>query len=124
MDFIPLSAVPKHKKVTYANMVCDHQSLKTEKYRVQLTIGGDVLDYFGDSSSPTASLIKAKLLLNSVISDAHRGAKFMSLNVKDDFLQSVLDDPEYLRIHSKYFLEDICNKYNIHHIIAPVGYVY
>ena len=24
VDFIPLSAVPKHKKLTNANMVCDH----------------------------------------------------------------------------------------------------
>ena len=61
MNFIPFSKVPKNKKVAYANMVCDVRPTKTEKYRVRLTIGGDVLEYFGDSASPAASLIETKL---------------------------------------------------------------
>ena len=66
-----------------------------------------MLDYFGDASSPAASLLETKLLINSVISDAHRGAQFCTLDVKDFFLQSLLEEPEYLRIHQKYFLPDI-----------------
>ena len=83
-----------------------------------------MLDYFGNKSSPAASLLEAKLLLNSVISVSHIGARFMSLDIKDHFLQSILDDPEYLCIHNKYFLEDIRKKYNINAIVAPDGYVY
>ena len=105
-------------------MVCDIKQRKTEKHRVRLTIGGDVLDYFGDTSSPTASLIETKLILNSTISDSHLGARFMTLDIKAYFLQSYLEDPEYLRIHSKYFFEDIRIKYNINELIAPDGYVY
>ena len=41
INFIRKESIPKHKKITYANMVCDHRPLKTEKYRVRLTIGGD-----------------------------------------------------------------------------------
>ena len=48
----------------------------------------------------------------------------MSLNIKDRFFQSILEDPEYLRIHSKYFLADIREKYNIIPLIAPSGYIY
>ena len=48
----------------------------------------------------------------------------MSLDIKYSFLQLILDDPEYLRIHNKYFLEDIRKKYNIKAIIAPDSYVY
>ena len=101
VDFIPISQVPTNKKVAYAIMICDHRPLKTEVYRVRLTIGGDVLDFFGDASSPAASLLEAKLLINSVISNAHKGARFMSLDIKDHFLQSMLEEPEYLRIHGK-----------------------
>ena len=119
-----ITDAPKNKKVAYANMVCDHRPLKKEKDRVRLTLGGYVLDYFGDTSSPAASLLEAKLLINSVISDAHRGARFMSLDIKYHFLQSILDDPEYLRIHSKYFFTDIRLKYNIDAIIVPDRYVY
>jgi hypothetical protein len=124
LEFVPITDVSKNKKVAYANMVCDHRPLKKEKDRVRLTLGRDVLDYFGDTSSPAASLLEAKLLINSVISDAHRGARFMSLDIKDLFLQSILDDPEYLRIHSKYFFTDIRLKYNFDAIIATDGYVY
>ena len=67
-------------------MVCDHWPLKTEQNRVRLTLGGDVLDYLGDTVSPVASLIESKLLFNSVISDSHLGARFMSLDIKDFFL--------------------------------------
>ena len=105
-------------------MVCDHRPLKQEQDRVRLTLGGDVLDYLGDTASPAASLIESKLLFNSVISDSHLGARFMSLDIKDSFLQSILHDAEYLRIHSKYFLPDIRAKYNIENLIATDGYVY
>jgi hypothetical protein len=74
LDFVHLSTIPKNKKVAYANMVCNHIPLKTEKHQVRLTLGGDVLEYLGESSSPVASLIESKLIFNSVVSDSHRGA--------------------------------------------------
>ena len=64
-------------------MVCDPRPLKKGKDGVQLTLGGDVLDYFGDGSSLEASSIESKLLFNIVISDSHIGARFMSLDIKD-----------------------------------------
>ena len=89
-----------------------------------MTIGGDVLDYHNNASSPAASLLEAKLLLNSVISDTDKGARFMTADLQDFFLQSFLDDPEYIRIHGKYFLEDIIQKYDIDNSIAPDDYIY
>ena len=123
-DFIPITLVPKTKKVAYANMVCDIRPNKTETHRVRLTIGGDVLDYFGDASSPAASLIETKLLINSTISDAAQGVRFFTIDIRDYFLQSILNDPEYLHIDGKYFFSDVRAKYNIDEIIAPDGYVY
>ena len=122
--FIPRHEVPANKKVTYGNMICDFRPLKLEKYRVRLTVGGDRLDYLGNQSSPAASLLETKMLLNSVISDAKDGARFMTMDLKDHFLQSTLIDPQYMRIHSKYFFDDIKQKYNIDSIIASDGYVY
>ena len=91
---------------------------------MRLTVGGDRLVYAGDPYSSAASLIETKLLLNSVISDAKHGARFMTLDLKDHFLQSTLPDAEYIRIHSKYFFEDVRLKYNIDSLVAPDGYVY
>ena len=98
--------------------------MKKEKYRVRLTLGGDVLDYAGNASSPASSLLEAKLLLNSTISDANKGEKFMTADIKDFFLQSFLEEPEYIRIHGKYFLPDIRKQYKIDNVIDKDGYVY
>ena len=77
--------IAKGKKVAYVNMVCDLRPLRKEKYRVRLTLGGDVLNYAGNASYPAASLLEAKLLLNSTISDTHIGARFMNADIKDFF---------------------------------------
>ena len=124
IDFIHKSEVPSHKKVTYANMVCDHRPLKTEPLQVRITVGRDCLPYSSDAGSPAASLLKAKLLFNSTISDSDKGACFMAADLKDFFLAMLMEDSEYMRIHSKYFFEDICEEYDIDSKIAPDGFVY
>ena len=124
MDFIRKDTIPTHKKITYANMVCGYRPSKADPFRTRLTVGGDKLDFWGDSASPAASLLKTKLLLNSVISDAKWGARFVSIDIKDFFLQSTLSDYEYMRIHSKYFMSDIRQKYDIDNLIDANGYVY
>ena len=48
----------------------------------------------------------------------------MSLDIKDHFLQSIWDNPEYSRINGKYYFSDIREKYYIDNIVAPNGYVY
>ena len=42
-------------------------------------MGGDRLVYLDDAGAPAATMLETKLLLNSVISDAKRGARFMTV---------------------------------------------
>ena len=99
LDFIPFKEVPSGRIVTYANMVCDIRPLKTEKYRVQLTVGGDRLQYPDDTTSLAATLLETKLLLNSTIFQSAKGARFMILDIKDFFLQTEMQQPEYMKVH-------------------------
>ena len=104
LDFVCFNEVPKERKVTCANFICDYMPLKAEKFRVRITIGGDKLDYHEDTASPTVLLIKTKLLINSVISDhKYHNSKFCSIYIKDFFLTTPMDRPEYLQIHKKIF---------------------
>jgi hypothetical protein len=103
IDLIDKSEVPANKTVTYGVCVCDYRPLKSEPYRVRLTVGGDKLPYDDDFGSPAASLLETKLIINSTISDARRGARFLSADLKDHFLASLMRDPEYMKIKYKYF---------------------
>ena len=76
MEFIPKHKILSNKKETYANIVCDIQTKKDEVYRTSLIVGGDNLDYYGDTLLPAPSLIETKLLINSMIYDAKKGASF------------------------------------------------
>ena len=124
IEFIVKEEVPKGCTVTYANFVCDYHPLKSEPFRVRLTVGGDRLEYPDYDSSPTASLLEPKLLLNSTISDSRRGAIFMSYDMKDCFLETPMSRADYMRIHSKYLPPNIRALYHIDELIGEDGYVY
>ena len=124
MRWIKKKEIPKNKKVTYANFTFDHRPLKSETHRCRLVVGGDKLEYEYDASSPAASLLETKLMINSTISDAKDGARFMTCDLKDFFLCSDMDEPEYMRIHYRHITDDIKTKYNLQELVEDDGYVY
>ena len=63
-----------------------------------MAVGGDKLTYHEDISSPTASLLEMKILLNSVISDTAKGARFLTCDLKDFFLATPMAKPEFMKI--------------------------
>jgi len=91
IDFIPRSEIPSGQSVTYASFVLDYRPLKSEPYRIRITVGGDKLEYFLHADSPAANMLETKILLNSVISDADRGARFMSADMKYHYLMTPMD---------------------------------
>ncbi len=48
--------------------------------------GGDRVHYPGNAGTPTAPLITVKLLINSIILTT--GAKFMTMDIKDFYLNT------------------------------------
>ena len=123
MVFIHHDQVLPGKKVTYANFVCDHRPLKSEPYRIRLVVGGDKLEYEFDVGAPAASMLETKVLINSVISNAKQGARFMSADLKDFFLSSQMKDPEFMKIPWKLIPEDIRSRYNLQDKLHN-GFVY
>jgi hypothetical protein len=96
IEFIPKHEVPPDKKVTYGNFICDIRPLKAEEHRVRLTVGGDKLPYEEDAGAPAASLFETKLLINSTISDSHKGARMMCADLKDHFLATPTSEGAFL----------------------------
>ena len=123
IEFICKDKIPSHRDVTYAGMVFDYRPLKTDPYRCRIVAGGDKLTYDSDASSPATNMLETKLLLNSVISDARRGAKFISADLKDFFLASPMARPEYMKMHVKYIPMDIMEQYKLKELVLN-NYVY
>ena len=61
-SFIRKAQVPKHKRATYSRIVCNTRPQKEEIYRTQLTVGGNLIDFPGIKSTPTADCWKSLVL--------------------------------------------------------------
>jgi hypothetical protein len=57
--------------------------------------GGDRVHYPDDAGTPTADLVTTKLLINSIILTT--GVKFMTMDIKDFFLNTPMAPYEYMR---------------------------
>lgn len=73
--------MPQGRKATYGRIVVDYRPQKADPNRTRLTVGGDRVEYPHDVSTPTADMVTAKLLFNSVIST--EGAKFLTVDIKN-----------------------------------------
>jgi hypothetical protein len=78
---IDLHNIPKDRKTTYGKLICDFKPTKTEKHRVRLTVGGDRLDYSGDTATSTADITTFKKIINSTFSTNE--AKMMMMDIKN-----------------------------------------
>ena len=121
ITFIKKSDIPKHKKIAYARIVCSIRPQKKEPYRTRMTIGGNLLDYAGNTKAPTADLVTMKLLLNSVLSTP--GARFMTIDIKNFYLETKLKDKQYMVLPLDLIPNEIIEKYNLNDI-AHNGNVY
>ena len=88
-----------------------------------MTVGGDKLDFDDDPASPDVSLLNTKIMINSVISDAHKGARFGTGDVKNFYLNNPMAKFRYMKIPLKFINAEIMDEYNIDNI-ASNGYVY
>jgi hypothetical protein len=109
--FIDCKNIPKGRKVTYLRVVCAFCPEKENPCHVQLTVGGDHIEYPGDVSTKTANLCTAKLLFNSVVSTPE--AKFMTGKLTDFYLGTPMDRYEYMRIPVHMIPDAIIEEYNL-----------
>ena len=80
------------------------------------------MHYPGNAGTPTTDLLIVKLLLNSIISTA--GAKFMTMDIKDFYLNTPMARYEYMRLCITNMPEDAIKHYNLRDKATPDGYVY
>ena len=118
--FIHRQDMPHDRKAAYYNpQVKIKMKPEGPQYRVRGTIGGDQIHYPGTTAAYTAALETIRILLNTVVSE---DANFFTADIKDFYLGTPLERPEFMRISLKHIPIDIQERYNI----APMvhnGYV-
>ena len=63
---------------------------------------------------PTADMLVAKILFNSVVFT--KNSKFMTMDISNFYLMIPLKRPEYIRISIKDITDDIINEYKLRDI--------
>jgi hypothetical protein len=99
------------KKFTYANPVVEHCPQKEDSNRIQITAGGNLIDYDDELSAPMVDLVTAKLHPNSAASTAL--AKYMCIDLKPFYLTAQLEYFEYMTIPLALFPPWIMEQYDL-----------
>jgi hypothetical protein len=123
MRYIRKSDIPKDrlKNVAFSKIVVVERPQKKERERTRLTVVGTFIDYPWDKAVPTSDLTTAKLLFNSVISTP--GATFHGGDLKNFYLNTPMDRPEYMRLKFDLIPDEIVEKYNLREYVED-GWVY
>ena len=87
--FITKDKVPAGRTVTYGRIVAEIRPQKAETHRTRLTVGGNLVHFPGDVTTPTADLITAKLVFNSVLST--KNSKFMCADTASFYLDNPMN---------------------------------
>jgi hypothetical protein len=74
-------------------------------------VGGNLLHYPGNCGIPTVNMITVKLHLNSVIST--KNACYYTIDLKDFFLNTPMDRPEYMRMKVSKLPPNSIKAYNL-----------
>ena len=107
IKFIRMQDVKKGrmKDVTYGQFLCLVRPEKAEPNRTRFVVDGDRINYPGEVGTPTAEMLVAKMLFNSVIST--KNTRFMTMDIANFYLMTPLSRPEYIRVSIRDIPEEI-----------------
>ena len=109
--FIPRSAIPAGRTVTYSQLVASIRPNKTKTHRIRVTVGGNRLDFPCDTTTNYASLTTTKCILNRKISTP--GARFITIDIKNFYYNTPMGRYEYMKISLAILPEEIIAQYNL-----------
>ena len=84
-------------------------------------MGGDKINYPGEVATPTAEMLVAKILFNSV---ATPGARFMTMDISNFYLMTPLKRPEYIRVRITDMPDEIISEYNLRDKVNAKGFIF
>ena len=84
---------------------------KASKHRVRMTVASQNVEYPDNVSTPTVKSTTTKVLINSSLST--KDARFTTLDIKNIYLQTLLNLFEYMKIWYDLIPDEIKEQYNL-----------
>jgi hypothetical protein len=112
--FIGHDKIPDdHRKdVTYGRMICvNYRPQKIQKERSHLTVGGNLINYPGEVSTPISDTTTAKMVINSTISTP--GTRYMVGDISNFYLGTPMTRYEYMKMPIALVPQEIIDEYNL-----------
>eukprot|EP00956_Cyclotella_meneghiniana_P001303 scaffold1404_cov37-Cyclotella_meneghiniana.AAC.7 len=125
IKFVRYEDIPKERRkdVTYGQFVCTVGPEKKEQNCTRFVVGGNKINYpDGEVATPTAEMLVAKLLFNSVVSTP--GAKFFTMDLSNFYLMTPLKRPEYIRMNMSDIPEEMIIEYKLRDKVSKEGSIY
>jgi hypothetical protein len=122
--FIRREDIPHDRKcnVTYTRVCVSCCPEKEDPNRTQVTVGGNLLHYPGNCGTSPVDMITVKLHLNSIIST--KNAHYCSIDLKDFYLNTPMDQPEYMRMKISDLPPNFIKSYNLNDLATNDGTIY
>ncbi len=95
---------------------------KAEPNQMKFTVGGDRINYPGEVATPTAEMLVAKMLFNSVIS--MKGARFMTMDISNFYLMTPLHCAKFIGIKLSDIPNEVINEYKLREKATKNGSIY
>ena len=94
---------------------------KAETHCTRLIVGGNLIHFPGDVTTPTADIITSKLIFNSALST--KNARFMCADIANFYLNDPMDRYDYMKLALDIIPEEIIQQYNLINL-EHKGFVY
>jgi hypothetical protein len=124
IKFIKKSKIPRDRQcdVTYGQFVCTIRPKKSEPNHTRFVAGDNKTNYLGEVATPTADMLVATILFNSVV--LTKDAKFMTMDISNFYLNTPMDRPEYIRMKLADIPDEIINEYKLKDLVEPDGSIF
>ena len=100
----------------------EYQPERDNQNITRLMVGGNRIVCLFDVSTSTVEMMTVNMHLNSIIST--KGAQYFTINLKDFYLNTPMERPEYMQMKLKDLSQEFINVYNLTKRAENGGNVY
>jgi hypothetical protein len=102
--------------------VCTVRPEKAEPNQTRFTVGGDRINYPGAVATPTAEMLVAKMLFNSI--NSTKDARFVTMDISNIYLMTPLHCPEFIRMKLSDIPDEVIEECKLREKATKNGSIY